>query len=146
MQQLTSPSFARGAANVATVAFAATVLLQLLLAAGILPITISWGGTQSELTVALRIASLGAVVVLGLMAYAIRRRAGLAGSGRVTTPIKVIAWVITGFLALNTLGNFASTSAAERAVFGPIALVLVIACLVVSLSRPQSQGRDKPSV
>jgi hypothetical protein len=139
MPQLTSPAVARAAANVATMAFAVIMLLQLLLAAGVLPVTLAWGGTQSVLTPALRLASLAAVVVLGLMAYVIRRRAALAGGRPAPVWIKVLAWVITLYLALNTLGNFASTSAAERAIFGPLSFILVVACLLVSLSRSDGQ-------
>ena len=68
------------AANVATVLFVVTIILQLLLAAGILPITMAWGGRQSVLTTTLRIASLAAVAILVFFAYVIRRRAGLVGA------------------------------------------------------------------
>ena len=135
MNRLFTPTATRTAADIATAGFAITMLLQLLLAAGILPSTMAWGGTQPVLTTALRITSLVAVVVLGVFAYVIRRRAGLAGRGLVPVWVKVLAWVITLYLAVNTLGNFASPSAVERAVFGPISLILTAACLLVSLSR-----------
>ena len=51
------------AAGVATAGFAITMLLQLLLAAGVLPSTMAWGGMQPVLTVSLGIASLVAVVL-----------------------------------------------------------------------------------
>jgi hypothetical protein len=135
MRLLTSPSVTKTAGTVATIAFVASMLLQLLLALGVVPISMAWGGTQTVLTVALRVASLLAVVVLALFAYVIRRRAGLVGDLPIPALIKVLAWVITLFLALNTLGNFASKSVAERAVFGTTTLILVVSCLLVSLSR-----------
>jgi hypothetical protein len=135
LNRLFTPTATRTAADIATAGFTITMLLQLLLAAGILPSTMAWGGTQPVLTTALRITSLVAVVVLGVFAYIIRRRAGLAGRGLVPVWVKVLAWVITLYLAVNTLGNFASPSAVERAVFGPISLILTAACLLVSLSR-----------
>ena len=135
MNQLVTRRTARMAANVATIAFGVGIVLQLLLAAGILPVTMAWGGSQPVLTTALRLSSLLAVVILGLAAYVIRRRAGLIGTGPVSLPIKVLAWVITAYMALNALGNFASASAAEKLVFGPIALILFGACLLVSISR-----------
>jgi len=46
-----------------------------------------------------------------------------------------LAWVITGFLIFNTLGNFASSSTGEKLVFGSLTSVLVIACLLVSSSK-----------
>jgi hypothetical protein len=39
------------------------------------------------------------------------------------------------YLALNALGDLASSSAAERAVFGPLPLLLAVYCLIVSRSR-----------
>jgi hypothetical protein len=135
MTLLQSQPVARVAGNVATLAFAVSMLLQTLLALGVLPVSMAWGGTQTTLTIPLRIASLLAVVVLGLFAYVIRRRAGLLGDPPLPMMIKVLSWVITLFLALNTLGNFASKSVAERAVFGTTTLILVVACLLVSMSR-----------
>ncbi len=138
MKSLASPATARLAGQVATVAFAAGMLLQLLLALGVLPSTMAWGGSQPVLTVPLRLASLFAVVVLGVFAYLIRRRAGLAGRPPIPRWVKLLAWVITAYMALNVLGNLASASAAERAVFGPLTLVLTAACLLVSLSRAEA--------
>jgi hypothetical protein len=40
-------SLVRFSANTATVLFAVIIVLQLLLAAGILPVTMAWGGTQT---------------------------------------------------------------------------------------------------
>jgi hypothetical protein len=100
----------------------------------------AWGGRQSELTPGLRLASLGAVVILAGFAYVIRRRAGLLGEdppadGQPSALIKVLSWVVTAFLVLNTLGNLASPSLAETLVFGSITIVLVVACAIVSLSK-----------
>jgi hypothetical protein len=120
------------------VAFAATMLLQVLIALGVLPITMAWGGTQSVLTPALRVAGLAAVLVLAFFAYVILRRAGLIGLPPIPFWVRLLAWLITAFLALNTLGNFASRSPSERMVAGPISLVLTLACLLVSLSRTET--------
>jgi len=75
MLALSDGSVVRVAANVATVLFVVTIILQLLLAAGILPITMAWGGRQSVLTTTLGLASLAAVAILVFFAYMIRRRA-----------------------------------------------------------------------
>jgi hypothetical protein len=121
--------------NLATVLFGLIMVLQILLALGVLPITMAWGGRQSVLTPGLRLASLAAVVVLASMAYVIRRRAGLAGSGSPPIWIKVLAWIVTAYMALNLLGNLTSPSLAEKLVFGPITLLLLIACALVSISK-----------
>jgi hypothetical protein len=140
MARIVSPSAAGIAGNVATGLFLLVGVLQVLLALGILPVTMAWGGAQSALTPSLRIASLAAAVILGAFALVIRRRAGLSGSGQPSTLIRILSWVITAFLALNTLGNFASSSRGEALVFGPLSLALALACLLVSLSR--SAGED----
>jgi hypothetical protein len=125
----------RIAANVATILFIVIIILQLLLALGILPISMAWGGTQDTLTPTLRIASLGAVVILAFFAYVIRRRAGLIGGDTVPTIIKILSWLITAFMVLNTVGNLASQSSGERVLFTPLSLILAGACFVVSISR-----------
>jgi hypothetical protein len=135
LKRLTSPASARIAAQVATVAFAIVILLQLAIAAGIVPITMAWGGTQDVLTFFMRIASIAAAMILALAAYVIRRRAGLWGNKPPSLWIKIFAWLITAYLSLNVLGNFASPSLGETLLFGPISLVLAVACLIVSLSR-----------
>ncbi|MCP4416740.1 MAG: hypothetical protein GY805_08960 [Chloroflexi bacterium] len=121
-------------AYAAAVLFGLSIILQLLLAAGILPVTMAWGGRQSVLTTSLKLASLAAAVVLGFFAYVIFRRAGIVGSDTPPTIIKALSWVITAFLALNTVGNFASKSRGEKLLFAPITLLLTVACFVISIS------------
>jgi hypothetical protein len=134
-QHVFSPSVGRIAGQVATVGLLLAIVAQILLALGILPITMAWGSSQSVLTMQLRLASLLAAVILGGFIYVIRRRAGLLGSGRPSKPIKILAWVITLYLALNTLGNVASSSTGEVTLFGSLSLVSALACLLVSAAR-----------
>ena len=138
MSRLKEPATARIAATAATALFGVVMVLQLLLAVGVLPITMAWGGRQQTLTIPLRLASLAAVVILGLMAYVIWRRAGLIGGYPIPRAIMVLSWVTTAYMALNTLGNLTSLSRGERLLFTPITLSLTILCLLVSLSRTQS--------
>lgn len=140
MSAPTKRSAASVAANVATVLFAIVIILQLLLAAGILPVTMAWGGTQTELTPALRLASVAAAFILALFAYIIRRRAGLIGDAPPSRAIKIMSWVITAFMVLNTLGNLTSQSTAEKLVFAPLTLLLAISCFVVSISKQEPAG------
>jgi hypothetical protein len=135
MTLLANSDFAKSAANIATVLFGLFMGAQLLLAVGVLPISIAWGGRQTELTLALRVASVAAILILGVFVYIIRYRAGLLGSPPAPTSIRVLAWVVTGFMALNTLGNFASLSSAERLLFGPVTLMITAACIIVAASQ-----------
>ncbi len=133
--QSTNRSAAAIAANIATLLFGIVIILQLLLALGILPVTMFWGGTQTELTPGLRLASVAAAIVLALFAYVIRRRAGLIGDPPPSTLIKILSWVITAFMVLNTLGNLVSQSTAEKIVFTPLTILLAISCFIVSISK-----------
>jgi hypothetical protein len=135
MSIFSSSLIVRIAANVATILFVLTIILQILLAAGILPISMAWGGRQSELTTSVRIASLAAAVLLGFFIYVIRRRAGLIGGIPIRMITRVLSWIITAFMAFNTLGNLASLSTREKILFGPISFLLTVACLIVSASR-----------
>ena len=125
------------ATNIATVLFGITIFLQLLLAAGVLPVSMAWGGTQDVLTPSLRYASLASMAILAFFAYVIRRRAGLSKNMTVTTIVNVLAWIITAYLFLVTLGNITSPSMGEKLLFGPISFFLAISCLLVSKSKTE---------
>ena len=132
---MVSQSTARIVGNIATLLFVVVIILQILLALGILPVTMAWGGSQTVLTPSLRLAHILAAILLTGFAYVIRQRAGLLPRARPSRLIKILAWVVTAFLFLNMLGNFASSSTAEKLVFGSLTLVLAVACLLVSASR-----------
>jgi len=57
--------------------------------------------------------------------------------------IKVISWIITVFMAFNTLGNIASSSNGEKLIFGPITFLLTIASLIVSASRLDKESAQR---
>ncbi len=134
MALLSNSSFVQTTANVVTILFALFIILQILIGVGILPVSIVWGGRQTELTPALRIASFVAVAVLALFIYIIRYRAGLVGTLPPPTWVRITAWGVTGYMALYTLGNLASASNVEKLLFSPMTLVLTVASLIVSLS------------
>lgn len=135
MTYLSKSSTVQLSANIATVLFAFFIGVQLLVAIGIIPISILWGGRQTELTKALQITSMVAALVLGAFIYVIRYRAGLLGGVPQPTVIRVAAWVVTAYLALNTLGNFASVSPVEKFLFGPLTILMTAACLIVAASQ-----------
>jgi len=49
--------------------------------------------------------------------------------------IKILSWIITAFMVLNTLGNLTSQSMAEKIVFAPLTILLAISCFIVSISK-----------
>lgn len=134
MIYLSNVNFVQTTANIATVLFVFFIGFQLLLAVGLLPISMAWGGRQTELTPVLRLASIAAVILLGVFIYIIRYRAGLIGSVPAPTAIRVLAWVVAGYMALNTVGNFASVNSIEKLLFGPMTIIITIACIIVAAS------------
>ena len=138
MAALTSPLLVRTAATAATILFALAVILHVLMAAGIVPITIAWGGRQEILNTGLRVASIASAVVLALMAVVIRRRAGLIGGYPIPLTISILSWVTTAYVAFNTLANLTSQSKGEKILFTPITVLLFLSCLAVSISKPKA--------
>jgi hypothetical protein len=131
-QRLFSASIARLAGTVATLTFLLFIVVQFLLALGVLPISIAWGGTQTTLTPSLRLASVAAALILAGCVLVIRRRAGFGATTPPSRAIRILAWVITLSMGLMTLGNLASSSSVERMLFAPLSLVLALSCLLVS--------------
>ena len=132
-------------ATTALIIFAYFILIQLLVFVGIVPVSILWGGSHDELTGQLRLASLFGALVLAGFAHIIYKRAEHVlqseSEGEVrSSPSKsnrILSWVVTAYLALNAVGNFASKTAYERYVSGSLALVLTVACAIMSSSNVQ---------
>jgi hypothetical protein len=133
---LSDATFIHTVANISTFLFVVVMVFQILLGLGLLPVSMAWGGRQSQLTPSLRIASLLAVLLLGTFIYVTRYRAGLLGVMPIPILIVIFSWIITAFMALNTLGNLASASKTEKLIFAPITALLTLSCLIVSASIP----------
>ena len=106
------------------------------IAAGIAPVTIVWGGSQTMLTVGLRLASLAAAAIL--LGFARIVHLGIEQPER--RYLKVLTWMIAAYMGLNTLGNITSPSWFERYVFGITTLVLAICTGIVAASSTGQRG------
>ena len=120
-----------GAALGVTAICASFAGLQVALAAGAPLGEHVWGGSQPRvLPDGMRVASVGAAVVLAGMATVVLRRSGLIGrSARWLTPA---TWAIAGYFALNTVGNLASSSNVERYAFGPATAGAAVLAAIVA--------------
>jgi hypothetical protein len=130
----------RAVANIVTALLALVIAMQLLLAAGVLPASISWGGRQTDTTTGFQITSIVAALILAGFIYIIRYRAGLLGKTQIPKGIRIGSWIVAGFMVLNTLGNLASVNAVEKFVFAPLTLVIAIACFIVSASKVSAEA------
>jgi len=114
--------------------------LQVALAAGAPLGEHVWGGTQERvLSDRMRVVAGGAAVVLTAAATVVVRRAGLVG--RPAGWLAPATWGIAGYLALNTVGNVASTSSVERIGFGSATAVASALTAVVAVRSPNAAVR-----
>ena len=123
-------------AIVASIVLGLVMIFQGLLALGFPLGQAAWRGQYRVLPTNLRWASLATVVVLGLAAWVVLVRAGLVFPGTEPVAIGVATWVLAGFWLLNTLGNLASRSPAERYGMTPLALLLGVCFIIVALAPP----------
>lgn len=99
-----------------------------------------WRGSFSgQLPPGMRVVSLAAAVLLAAMAAVVLARAGFFIKWLSTWRfLTASTWVVTGYMALNTLGNLASQSDIERYVFGRATLVLVVLTAYVAYRGPRA--------
>ncbi|NQS90946.1 MAG: hypothetical protein HQ574_00935 [Chloroflexi bacterium] len=140
MDQSSDPSLVSVLGYIAVALLGLVMILQLLLAVGILPTSMAWGGRQTDLTPALQWSSLGAVIILGAFSFVIARRSGILWERAPSLLIKILSWLVTGYMGLNSILNFISPSMGERWFFGPITMILFVLCLMISLSRSVTQS------
>lgn len=122
------------AAWTASILLSGLALFQLALAAGAPLGRFAWGGTHpGVLPGRLRLASLlAAAIVTTFPLFVLERAEVIPGLGRPAIASAAI-WALTALFALSTIGNLASTSASERRIMTPVALLLTICCLIVAL-------------
>ena len=135
-----SPAFVRLAALIVAVGLAGLAVFQVALIAGAPLGRAAWGGTITQLPTSLRLASLVAILIYGLGALLVLRRAGF--------PIMWISpgfarwgtWALVIVLTLAALPNFLSQSPWERFLLGPTALLLAALSLIVALKGTETVG------
>ena len=128
------------AAWIAVILFAAMSVVQLLVAGGLLPIDILWGGSQNTLTLQLRLVGVLAAALLLGMAYIVYARRYCHPQQRT---VCILSWCVAGYMGLNAAGNFASSSDVERFVFGPGTVILAVCCTIVSLVAVPTRRHEK---
>ncbi|MGY1603668.1 hypothetical protein [Geodermatophilus sp. SYSU D00815] len=124
------------AAVVAHVLLAGLTVLQVALAAGAPLGHLAWGGRHRVLPRGLRIASAVSVLLYAAFAWIIATAADRAEEVGDHRPGYPLVWVLTAYFAVGVLANAASRSRRERFVMTPVALVLALCCLTISLALP----------
>ncbi len=123
---------------VAAALFLAIAAFQIALAAGAPLGYMAWGGGQDDvLPAGYRLASGASAVVLVIAALIVLARAGLNPPWpHPARWLGVAAWILAGFMVLNTAGNLASKSNWERFTFAPATIVLAVLCVILARSGP----------
>ena len=128
------PRTARRAAVLATIGFGAIAIFQALLAAGAPLGHAAWGGESAELSTGQRIGSVISVFVWIGGAFVVLGRAGCWERASDTRLFRWGTWFFAGVAAISALVNFASQSRWENVIWGPIALILAVLCVIVARS------------
>lgn len=93
------------------------------------------GAVPGQFPPALRIGALIQAVLLGAMAAVVLARAGLV-LPQWDHVSRWLIWLVVAFAALSLILNLITPSAGERAIWAPVALLLLISSAVVAFSRP----------
>jgi hypothetical protein len=123
----------QGVALAAIVGLVSVALFQLVLASGTSAGKAAWGGSQASLSPAMRISSAMAAALLVAAAFIVLGRAGYWAPHWWSGLFHWGIWALVPLLALSALANFASKSRWEKAILGPLALLLSMLCLIVAL-------------
>lgn len=112
------------------------IAFQIALAAGAPWGAYAMGGAfPGQLPPAMRVTALIQVMLLIGMGLIVLARAGLILPGWQRAS-RWLIWFVVGFAALSLFLNLITPSAGERAVWAPVALVLLLSCAVVAISPP----------
>jgi hypothetical protein len=118
----------------AAIGFIALAVFQAALAVGAPWGLAAWGGESSHLSAAQRGASAVAAVVYVAAALIVLGRVGIWGTRGNRSVFRWGTWFLAVVMAIGAVPNFISQSSWENFIFGPLALVLAILCVVVARS------------
>lgn len=121
-------------AIVCCVILAALTVLQIALIFGAPLGKFAWGGEHKVLPVSLRVASVVAILLYGVIALMLLSKAGLIAIFDNQQVVDVIVWIIAGYFTLGIVMNAISRSKYERALMTPVVSLLAILCICIALS------------
>lgn len=132
-------NISRVAAIVHAIVTLGVVAFQLALAAGAPWGAYAMGGAfPGQFPTELRIVALGQAVLLLTLTGVVLARAGLALPGW-SRAARWLIWVVVAFSVISLVLNLITPSAGERAIWAPVALLLVISSVTVAFSGPSTR-------
>lgn len=110
------------------------VVFQLLLIFGVPIGKFAWGGQHDVLPRRLRVASSSSIILYALFALFLASKAGVVNSVISDPVLNIGMWVFTAYFIVGIFMNAVSRSKKERTLMTPIALILSIVFLAVTLA------------
>ena len=111
------------------------IAFQLALAAGAPWGAYAMGGAfQGQFPPELRVAAVVQAVILAILALVVLARAGIA-LPKWSRASRRLIWVVVAFSAISLVLNTITPSAGERAIWVPVALVMLICSVIVAVSK-----------
>ena len=126
----------RFAALVYAVISVGVIAFQVALAAGAPWGAYAMGGAfPGQFPLELRVAALVQAVILAGLALVVLARAGIV-LPRWSRTSRWLVWVVVAFSGLSLVLNLITPSAGERAIWAPVALIMLVSSVTVAISKP----------
>ena len=124
------------AARIYAVVSLAVIAFQIALALGAPWGAYAMGGAfPGQFPPELRVAALVQAVILAVLALVVVARAGIV-LPKWSRTSRWLIWVVVAFSAVSLVLNTITPSAGERAIWAPVALVMLICSVIVAVSKP----------
>ncbi len=117
---------ARTAAKILIVIFGVLVIFHVLMLLQLLPPNMVWGGQAAGSPASLRTLEVISLIITILFTLVVAAKAGFIQAAGWVKVVNVLLWLIFVYLLLNTLGNLASGSSLERAIFAPLSIIAML--------------------
>ncbi|HEY6914964.1 MAG TPA: hypothetical protein VI413_09835 [Paludibacter sp.] len=114
--------------------FSASLVFHLLIMGGIIPYTIVWGGRIHD-RYQMHTMETFSLFTNSLFLFIVLLKAGIVKIEVPNFVIQIGLWVMGAMFLLNTVGNFYSQNALEKAIFTPLALLSAIFSITLALTK-----------
>jgi hypothetical protein len=117
------------------VLFGILVVFHILILLDLLPSGMVWGGQAGNSPNSLRTLEIVSLALTILFASVVAVKVGWVKVGRSAKAVNIFLWIIFAYLLLNTAGNLASSSLAEKLIFTPLTTIAALLVLRLALEK-----------
>ena len=139
MRNLISVSIA---GNILLLAFGLLAILHVLILIGLVPADIVWGGRIGDSAANLVMLEIFALVTSALFGAIVAAKLGYILAGHFTRAITIGLWIVFAYMILNTAGNLAASTTAEK-LFALLTILLALCALRLALEPAGNSLRAK---